>query len=355
MRYSRFGVTVHDSVRATPGFTVIVPLWGEVVWLIGMRGEVLHEWKLPFRPGNYAYVLKNGNLLWAGRTPEGCPLSAGKGGLLREYDWQGTVVWEHRDDNQHHDFSRRENGNTVYLGWEAMRAENAARVAGGRPGTEHKGVIYGDYLREVSPDGAVAWEWHAQDDMAIECYPLNPVADRAEFAHANACRPLDNGDVMVSFRRISTIAIIDRSTRKVRWEHRDDSWGMQHDCEMLENGHILLFANGLNTGGNPFSRVIEFDPVTATTTWEYRGNPPWTLFSPHVSGAQRLASCNTLICEGQWGRIFEVTPEGDVVWEYVSPYFGPMPDGARANSIFRAYRYAADSPEIRGRLGAAEA
>ncbi len=42
------------------------------------------------------------------------------------------------------------------------------------------------------------------------------------------------------------------------------------------------------------------------------------------------------------------------VWEYVSPYFGPMPDGARANSIFRAYRYAADSPEIRGRLGTAE-
>ncbi len=34
---------------------------------------------------------------------------------------------------------------------------------------------------------------------------------------------------------------------------------MQHDCTMLANGHITLFANGHNTGQNPFSRVIEPD------------------------------------------------------------------------------------------------
>ena len=54
-----------------------------------MRGEVVHEWRFPLRPGNYAYLLKNGNLLWPGRRPEGPPLKHGKGGLLREYDWDG--------------------------------------------------------------------------------------------------------------------------------------------------------------------------------------------------------------------------------------------------------------------------
>ena len=73
-------------------------------------------------------------------------------------------------------------------------------------------------------------------------------------------------------------------TRKPRWEQRDDSWGMQHDCTMLANGHITLFANGQNTGQNPFSRVIEFDPATRQTVWAYQGNPPWTFFSPHTSG-----------------------------------------------------------------------
>ncbi len=360
MRYQQFGVTIHDPSRATPGLTLIAPLAAKSAYLIGMRGDVLHEWRFPFTPGNYGYLMENGNMLWSGRTPEGVPLKRGKGGLMREIDWTGNVVWEYRDDDQHHDFRRRKDGNTIYLGWEPMRADAAERVVGGMPGTEHEGVIFGDYLREVSPSGETVWEWHAQDDMEIERYPLNPLAGRDEFAHANACCPLDNGDVMLSFRRLSSIVIIDRATRKIRWEHRDDLWGMQHDCQMLPNGNFTLFANGMNTGDNPFSRVIEFNPETREPVWEYKANPPWTFFSPHISGAQRLWTGNTLICEGQWGRVFEVTPEGDIVWEYISPYFGTAQDvvntrdAVRSNTVFRAYRYAADSPEINGRLGAPE-
>ena len=64
---------------------------------------------------------------------------------------------------------------------------------------------------------------------------------------------------------------------------------------------------------------------------------------------QRLNSGNTLICEGQWGRVFEVTPDKEIVWEYISPFFDPAPGGGEANMMFRAYRYAADSAEIAGR------
>ncbi len=44
------------------------------------------------------------------------------------------------------------------------------------------------------------------------------------------------------------------------------------------------------------------------------------------------------ICEGVKGRLFEVTREREVVWEYISPFFV---DGAagRVNQIFRTYRY----------------
>jgi hypothetical protein len=83
--------------------------------------------------------------------------------------------------------------------------------------------------------------------------------------------------------------------------------------------------------------------------WEYRGRPSYTFFSPHISGAQRLTSGNTFICEGQWGRLFEVTPEGDIVWEYVSPFMGADRNGDPSNEIFRAYRYAAGSRQIRNR------
>lgn len=367
MRYRDVGVLEHDRLRATPGVTLIVRLRGKAAYLVGMNGEVLHEWHFPLVPGNNVYLMENGNLLWSGepedKSPyngeehsrfeggEGPPLRGGRGGILREIDWDGNVLWEYVNWDQHHDCRRLANGNTVYLGWEIMPDAAAKQVLGGQPGTEFNGLIYGDYLHEVTPDGEVVWEWHAHADMDLERYPMCTRCYRNEFAHANACSPLPNGDIMISFRRLNTIAIVDRETKKFRWEHRDDSWGHQHDCQMLDNGNILLFANGIHGGENPFSRVIELDPETRETVWSYRGSPPYTFFSPHISGAQRLSSGNTLICEGQWGRVFEVTPENDIVWEYISPFFDPNTGGdGHTNMMFRAYRYAVDSPEIRNRV-----
>jgi len=42
MRYLQFDVTMYDTARATPGFTLIVPMFRHEAYLIGMRGEVLH-------------------------------------------------------------------------------------------------------------------------------------------------------------------------------------------------------------------------------------------------------------------------------------------------------------------------
>ena len=93
------------------------------------------------------------------------------------------------------------------------------------------------------------------------------------------------------------------------------------------------------------------DLATGEEVWTYAGDPPWSFNSPHISGAQRLASGNTLICEGLWGRIFEVTPDGEIVWEYVSPYEGWIARGGGAGKwVFRALRYAAHSPHIAGRV-----
>jgi hypothetical protein len=54
-----------------------------------------------------------------------------------------------------------------------------------------------------------------------------------------------------------------------------------------------------------------------------------------------LANGNALINEGWFGRFFEVTPEGEVAWEFVSPYFGPASEAenAQTNHVFRVYRY----------------
>jgi len=53
-----------------------------------------------------------------------------------------------------------------------------------------------------------------------------------------------------------------------------------------------------------------------------------------VSSAQRLPNGNTLITEGSDGRIFEVTRDHELVWEYISPYWGKR----GLNMVYRAYR-----------------
>jgi len=45
---------------------------------------------------------------------------------------------------------------------------------------------------------------------------------------------------------------------------------------------------------------------------------------------------NILVCEGAAGRIFEVTHDGEIVWEYVSPFYYNTLHFGRTNMMFRA-------------------
>ncbi len=345
------GLSIYKKSKAQKGFTLFCPIRHERAYLVDMNGKVAKRWNIGQGGINHAMLLPNGNLFVCQWADGGAPLKAGKAGLLREYDWKGRVVWEHVDVNQHHDARRLPNGNTIYLAWEAMTKKDAKRVKGGRPGSEcEDGHIYADVIREVNPAGEVVWEWRTSE-LKIEDYPIVEMYSREEFAHANTIFPMKNGDILVSFRILNTIMVIDKKTRKVKWEMRDDGWGGQHDCKVLPNRNILLFANGFySPGHHSYSRVLEFNPRTRKVKWEYKAPRALDFWSSHISGAQRLENGNTFICEGAYGRLFEVTPEGETVWEYSNPYHTDNPEVGKMNWTFRAYRYTASSPEIQRRL-----
>ena len=58
--------------------------------------------------------------------------------------------------------------------------------------------------------------------------------------------------------------------------------------------------------------------MTLELVWSYHAP---RFFSTNISGAQRLANGNTLVTEGAGGRVFEVTTDGTIVWEYMNPLF----------------------------------
>jgi hypothetical protein len=152
---------------------------------------------------------------------------------------------------------------------------------------------------------------------------------------------MPNGDLLVSCRTNSLVAIVERSGSSLRWKCSAPTVVHQHHATVVDNGHVQVFDNGMHRIGMPFSRVVEIDPATSAVVWEFGGDPPEQFFSGHISGAERQPNGNVLVCEGASGRLFEVTRRGETVWEWVTPFVANTAGRMRA-WIFRAHRYAPD-------------
>ena len=350
-RTRKLGLTGHDASKAHQGYTLYAPMFGDgSVYLIDMEGNEVHAWQAPLPPGDWGYLLPNGNLFFGGKTPaapgELFPAwPVFKGGAMFELDRDGRVVWEHRDAFHHHDARRTEGGGAVYLTIEELPADLISKVRGGVPGTEHDGKMWGDRIVEVDASGNVIWEWHAHEHLDVETDVVTATDLRHEWSHANTVVPLPNGDVIASFRNISTVARIDRATGDFVWKLGASLLSQQHDPSPLENGNVLIFNNGSRRPRNPliFSSVLEVEPASGKVVWEYRdASAMMSFFSSYISGCQRLPSGNTLVCEGITGRLFEVTPLAEIVWEYINPHFSQAMVFGMTNAVFRARRYTAD-------------
>jgi uncharacterized protein (UPF0248 family) len=177
------------------------------------------------------------------------------------------------------------------------------------------------------------------------------------WAQGNSVEELPNGDILASYRPTSTVIRISRDTGKIVWKLGPPMLAGQHAPTLLPSGNVLIFDNGVHRLDDslPFSRVIEVNPVTKEIVWRYQDKPAWNFFSPRMGNAQRLPNGNTLVDEASFGRFFEVTTEGDIVWEYVNPFFGKPffggPPTSESNQVFRAFRYSAEEIDRARRSG----
>jgi hypothetical protein len=298
------------------------------------------------------------------------------------------TIWSAR---QHHDWQREnfpagyyspentpaiEGGNTLILAHTDRKQPKVADVQ-----------LEDDRLIEVSSNGEIVWEWVASDHIdelgfsadarkAIKAASaVNAARGSFDWLHVNSAtyvglnRWFDQGDrrfapnnVIISSREASLLAIVGRDGSIV-WRLGPDFTESkelrairqiigQHHAHLIPKGlpgagNLLVFDNGGASGygfANPIapdgrgafvrptSRVLEINPVTLELVWSYT-NPRF--FSTNISSAQRLPNGNTLVTAGAGGRMFEITREGAIVWEYMFPQFS----GANSsNAVYRAYR-----------------
>jgi hypothetical protein len=325
---------------------------GGAVYLIDIEGKVAHQWNMPVRAGRDAVILPNGNLGYNGSHAHSLDLypawNLWHGGDFYEATPDGDIVWRYEDPRHHHDGQWLANGNLLYTAAEAMPAHLAARVVGGderKDGAD--GVIQSDVVTEVNRKGEVVWEWKAWEHLDPADFPVHAIFDRRHWPMINGLSVTRGGLVLMSLRVTSGVIAVDRATGKVVWHVGPDVVAQQHTPVETSDGNILVFDNGNLRKGvtSPHSRALEFEPVTGKLAWQYADPCAPSFFSPSLAGAQRLANGNTFICESAFGRLFEVTPQGETVWEYSIPFFAEYPKEAgpyitgQHNSVFRAHRY----------------
>lgn len=348
------GVTINEP-GVSEGYFIIPE--GPIVYMLDADGTQLHSWT-PL--SGWTYVtrpLDNGHLLVKTTVTEGVY------GIV-ELDWNSNVVWAFTqppagfpaETEFHHDWIRLDNGNTMIL----------ARYQGLYPQVSDR-IIMNDFIIEVNPAGEIVWEWYTADHFDEFGFTQERIdmiyAEGGDWSHMNSVSVIpDNtfhsdprfmpGNLIVSYR-YQGIAVIDRATGEIVWFKEDDTIG-QHDATMIPGdypggGNILTFDNGWSAKWvrdyNRFhSRILEIDPVTKEIAWEYDAQssnlPQWTFFSPSASGVQRLPGGNTLICETTSGRVFEITPTGELVWEFIHPFRNP--NDFNANNLYRAYKVPLD-------------
>jgi hypothetical protein len=368
------GTTRYDPASAYNSF-VLFTGGDNVAYLIDMNGNPVRQWKNAellatlldpaFTSGKRGHVL----VALSMATAAGTDLVPGVPGrttqTIGELDWDGNVVWTFGARapgglaRQHHDWARLPNGNTLVL-------SNLVRAIAGFKQPR----LLDDVIYEVNQAGEIVWTWMAGDHLdelgfTPEQLELVRNSSDPDYLHVNSMRPIgpnrwfSAGDqrfhpdnVIIGSRNANLVSIIDRRTGTVVWSlgptHRSepprdrhvprpvDRVSGQHDPHIISDslpgaGNLLVFDNE-GPAGYPNlplaviggSRVLEIDPVRKVIVWQYSGedsgSPGWSFRSTHISNARRLPNGNTFINEGQKGRMFQVTPEGDIVWEYVNPY-----------------------------------
>lgn len=301
---------------------------------------------------------------------------------------------------QHHDYQREGNPVGYYVPGTESKAGGRTLILCHKninnPRISDKPLV-DDTIIEVDRNDKINWEWVCSEhfeEMGFSARAKKTIArdpgmkpaggGMGDWMHMNSMSTLgpnrfyDSGDerfhpdnIIWDGRQTNITAIIDRKMGKIVWQfgpyftagnalRKIGQIIGQHHAHMIPRGllgagNILVFDNGGAAGygapnpGAPtgidnarrdFSRVLEIDPTTFEIIWQYPATGPGPggnrLYSSFVSSAQRLPNGNTLITEGNCGRIIEVTAEHEIVWEYISPYHHRM---LKINLIYHAYRY----------------
>ncbi|NIM91822.1 MAG: hypothetical protein GTO17_12845 [Candidatus Aminicenantes bacterium] len=344
------GVIRYDHRRAYSGINLFNSRNLSRAYLMDMQGRILHTWEAKINEDDswqHVELCEKGDLL-----------AIVKDRMLVRLDWNSNIRW-YQHLRLHHDVAVAENGDIYTL----VREEESFSVSG------YSIPILNEYVVVLSSEGEIKKKVSLFDIFKEEIRPgkfveirrwmndsrnLKELERRREnndfqftsrepqnVIHINTVEILDRnidkigrkGNLLVCALKLDLVGIIDLENQKLVWKWGPGNLSQPHHPTFLENGHILIFDNGVE---RRYSRVVELDPSRKKIVWEYQSDPPQQFYSVSRGSSQRLPNGNTLITDSDKGYVFEATFGGEIVWEFFNPEIR-IEDDKRA-AIYRMTR-----------------
>ena len=201
-----------------------------------------------------------------------------------------------------------------------------------------------------------------------ELWIIDHSTTTAEAATGSGGLGMHGGDLLYRWGNPQTYGAGTPDDQKLFFQH-DLHWINDHlDFTYPDYGKIAVFNNRV---GEDYSTANVITQPWDEYEWEYTwdSNDGWgpedfslTIMHPDitalnsdiVSGVQFMPNGNALICSGRPGYSFEVTPDNEVVWEYITPIDFGSPAAQydtlapNSNITFRMERYPTDFPAFDG-------
>ena len=353
-RYPGTGVVAHESAAAQPGYTLVQGLLpgGAQVRMVDMEGKEVHRWILDFfeiwpAPDHVVPAARvpksqhNYHTQGFWPLPDGSILAnIGDLGAVR-LDRCSRATWT-VDRMTHHSVTPTPDGKFWIPAHIPIFDTPAELLPAGVSPQQiaqmqmRRGMNYNNSVLLVNGDGRIEKEFsvlQAVYDAGLEHalyaslqeMPADPThLNDIELVTPSLARKIEGvapGDLLLSLRDMHMLAVLDQDDGQLKW-YRQGPWVRQHDPDIMPDGTIEIFNNRSSALGASVtgSQIVSFDPSTDTTSVLHPVGDQDAFDSPIMGTHQRLANGNLLITESMAGRAFEVTPQGNVVWDYRLPY-----------------------------------
>jgi hypothetical protein len=363
----------------------VCPTHGCLAWIVDRQGRILHTWEIdpqPILDGMQGYegeisakrlkphdwhLQANGDLTVIFENNGAFPY----GGAVARFDWDGKLLWV--THNGAHHWMTIDDAGTMYMPINRGVASPLPFGDGRLAYTCEEGGIERDLVQLVDAQGRpgetidmlqVLLEGGFEGLLWMtvnQCDPLH--LNFVQYVDADLARRsgLEAGDLIVSFRHISAVAVLAAGDRHVKWLLTGQILH-QHSPRIAPDGGLLIFDNfgGLAARGSSKVVRVRIGTQMVEDVFIPDADDAGAFFSPfgglieqHPTGTRALLTLTDP------GRIVEVDlATRAVLWDYVKqfpsegyPRADPGKPGQRFVHVEAYGGYYITEPAILRRLG----